>query len=627
MTVALLALGIGLLTIWVYAPVRAFDFVNWDDLGYLTENPQVQAGLSARNLLWALTTQHAPYWHPLTWLSHMLDVSLFGMDPGPHHVTSAILHVMSSVLLFFVLRRMTKQTGASAFVAAVFAVHPVHVESVAWLAERKDVLSTFFLVATLAAYVRYVERHTAGRYAAVVALYCCALMSKPMVVTLPVALLLLDVWPLRRLNEGALTRAQTARRLLLEKLPLFALALATGVATFVVQHQVGAVAGLQALPVGARLSNALAGYVSYVWKTIWPVHLAPFYPYRELPAWHVAAAAFVLIAASTAAIRAARTRPYVFVGWLWFMFTIAPVIGLLQSGEQAMADRFNYVPMIGLLLAATWTAAEYVPPRAAWPAGVAIVLALAVTARAQVVHWSDSVTLWQHAARVTDGNYIAHENLGQALRERGQLDAARDEYLIALSMAPARAPGYEAVIHNSLGMVFMRQGRAKEAMEQFTSAVALNPTFPEAQTNLGNALAQDGRYAEASAHYREAIRLKPEYTEPRVGLGAALLSQGRAADAIPEYMEALRLDPQLAQAHNGLGGALATQGRDSEAMAQYEEALRLKPDLSTAHLNVALLLIKRGDAAAARRHLETALAIDPGYEPAQRALRAIGPKA
>ena len=307
---------------------------------------------------------------------------------------------------------------------------------------------------------------------------------------------------------------------------------------------------------------------------------------------------------------AGRARyPYLLTGWFWYVITIAPVIGLLQAGEQGMADRFMYVPMIGILVMVAWGVPALVErrglPAASLAAGaLAIVVACAIAARAQAAHWEDSVMLWQHAARVTPESYIAHENLGQALRERGQLDEAKASYERALANAPSHSPGYIAVIQNSIGMVLTRQGKTADALERFAAAVRQNPGFAEAQSNLGNALASQGRLPEAIEHYREAVRLKPDYTEPRVGLGGALLSQRNAAAAIPHYREALRIDPALAQAHNGLGAALAMEGHDDQAMAEYAEALRLKPDLPTAHLNIAVLLIKKGDVAQARRHLE-----------------------
>ena len=614
-------LALVVLCVLVYWGVQRFDFVNWDDPTYLTENTHVQAGLSLSNAWWALTTGHSPYWHPLTWLSHMLDVTLYGMDPGPHHVTSLIVHVASTLLLFLLLRRMTRDSGPSAFVAALFAVHPLHVESVAWLAERKDVLSSFFLFLTLWMYVRYTERPGAGRYAAVAGVYALALMSKPMVVTLPFAMLLLDVWPLRRFDVRAIV----------EKTPLIVLALGTSVATFIVQSQVGAVAGLSVLPLSLRLRNALLGYAMYLWTTIWPAHLAAFYPLRDIAAWEVAGAAALLVTLTVLAFLVRRRHPYVIVGWLWYVVTVAPVIGLMQAGEQARADRFMYVPIVGLFIVVSWGGRDVlrrfaVPPRAAVAGAVAVVVVAAWVARAQAQRWADSVTLWRHAAAVTSRNYIAYENMGQALREKGQLAEAEANYRQALELAPSHSPGYEAVIHNSLGMVLEREGKSGDARQHFAEAARLSPAFAEARVNLANALASDGEFDEAIVHYRTAIDLKPEYTEPRVGLGAALLMLRRPAEAIPAYREAIRLNPTLAEAHNGLCGALSLQGQNEDAMGECQEALRLKSDLPSAHLNVALILIKRGEVPEARRHLVTALTIDPNYTPAMQALQAITPK-
>jgi tetratricopeptide (TPR) repeat protein len=624
-SVALIALNL-----IVYWGVQRFEFVNWDDSTYLTENTNVQAGLSAANVWWALTTGHSPYWHPLTWLSHMLDVTLYGMDPGPHHLTNLIIHIASTVLLFVLLRRMTKEDGPSALVAALFAVHPLHVESVAWLAERKDVLSSFFLLVTIWTYVRYVERPGTGRYLAVAGAYALALMSKPMVVTLPFALLLLDVWPLRRLGKAADPAFATRVGFppcLVEKVPLLAMALATSVATFVVQKQVGAVAGLSVLSLPVRIKNALIGYVAYLWATIWPTHLAAFYPLRDIAAWEVIVAGAILIALTTLAWRVRRSHPYVLVGWLWYVVTVAPVIGLMQAGEQARADRFMYIPIVGLFVVAVWGGRDAlrrvtVPPRAASVAAAAVVVIAAGMARAQAATWSDSVTLWQHAAAVTENNYIAYENMAQAQRERGRLPESEANYRHALTLAPAHSPGYEAIIHNSLGMVLDREGKDDEARQHFVEAVRLSPGFAEGQINLANSLASSGATTDAIPHFQAAIALKPDYIEPRVGLGAVLLREGKPAAAIPEYREALRLDPRLAEAHNGLGGALAMEGQSDAAMAEYQEALRLKP-LPSAHLNIALLLMKRGSAAEARRHLETALSLDPNYEPARQALQVI----
>jgi protein O-mannosyl-transferase len=607
------------LNVVIYAAVGGFELVNWDDPTYITENPTVLRGLSGSTAWWALTTGHSPYWHPVTWLSHLLDVSLFGLDAGAYHLVSLVFHIANTLLLFELLRRTTGAAGRSGFVAAAFAAHPLHVESVAWVTERKDVLSTFFLLLTTIAYVGYTRRPAVLRYVAVMALFALALMAKPMVVTLPIVLLLLDVWPLQRANMRALVA---------EKIPLLALALAAGVTTVIIQSRVGAMAALDVLPLSTRLGNAISGYVAYVWKTIWPWPMAAFYPLFELSPLRIGAAIAALLAISYAAFRLRARHPYLWVGWCWYLVTITPVIGFLQAGEQGMADRFMYVPMIGLLIALAWGAGPLLSrirmrgPALRIAAG-AIVLAWAIAARAQAAHWENSLTLWEHAARVTPRSYIAHENLGQALRERGRLEEALASYERALALAPAHSPGYVAVINNSIGLVLTRQDRIAEARQRFAAAVLSDPAFAEARSNLGNALAAEGHAEQAIDHYREAIRLKPEDIEPRIGLGAALLRSGRAADAASEYRHAIALDPSLAQAHNGLGGALATLGDSDGALREYNEALRLNPRLATAHHNIALLHMKRGDAAQARRHLEAALSIDPGYEPSRQALVAL----
>jgi tetratricopeptide (TPR) repeat protein len=621
----LIAIALVALDLIVYLQARTFGFVNWDDPSYITENPNVTAGLTWHSAWWALTTGYSPYWHPLTWLSHLLDISLFGMDAGWHHLTSVAIHTVTTVLVFVLFRRMTRETGPSALLAALFAVHPLHVESVVWVAERKDVLSTLAWVLTLLAYVAYVRAPGWRRYLLVVGLFGLALMAKPMVVTLPAVLLLLDIWPLQRLRFGS-TPGGAWGRLLLEKVPLAALALVTSVATVVVQHRIGAMARFDALPWHLRAANAIVAYVEYLAKACWPVDLAAFYPYHSYAAWQVVGAALLLAGLTSAAVWQRARRPYLLVGWLWFLITLAPVIGLLQAGEQRIADRFMYVPLVGLLMAVVWGVREAATPitaprrRGLLAASLILVGAAATMAFAQTSQWADSVTLWRHATRATPDSYIAFENLGQALRERGQFDESVANYRQALVLAPAGSPAYRAVIHNSLGLVLTRQGRDDAAANEYVAAARLNPVFAEAQSNLGNVLAARGQFAEAVEHYRAAVRLKADFTEALVGLGSALLQDQRPLEAEAAYSEALRADAQSAQAHNGLGASLAMQGQDARALTQYREALRLKPDLPTAHLNLAVLLIKAGRLEEARTHLQTALAIDPGYEPARMLL-------
>jgi tetratricopeptide (TPR) repeat protein len=650
----------------VYAPVRQHDFVNWDDHDYVSENPHVSAGLTWPGVKWAFTTGYAANWHPLTWLSHMLDVELFGVHAGSHLLTNLALHIANTLLLFAVLRRMTGAVGCSAFVAALFAVHPLHVESVAWVSERKDVLSTLFWMLTMWAYVGYARQPRIGRYGLVLAFFALGLLAKAMLVTLPCVLLLLDLWPLRRVALGAEPAISVAGsptqpsvswwHLVREKLPLLALALVSSVVTFLVQRQSGAVAALTAFPLSQRLANALIAYVAYMGKAIWPVRLAAFYPYPvSRSGWLVASAVLGLMTVTFVAMRLARRHPYVLVGWLWYLGTLVPVIGLVQVGDQSMADRYTYVPLIGLFVVLAWGVPELIARRRYHYivlSGMAVVIVMfcAARARTQVSYWSDSVALWEHAVQVTTANYRTYENLGSAFRDRGQFDEA----LLNYAESARRAPDY-AVVYNSMGFVLTKQGRIADAIIQFTTAVRLRPDFADAQVNLGNALAAQGRLSEAVDHFSDAARTNPDLAGAQVGLGSTLLRQGRPADAIPHYNEAIRLEPDLAEAHNGVGAALAMEGHEDQAVANYAEALRLNPDLATAHVNlglvlahqgkngeatdqflraldiepqqaswhynVAVLLTKQGKIDEAVQHLQTALTLNPNFEEARQALK------
>ncbi len=578
-----LALALIAATAIVFAPVARHGFVNFDDPQYITENPFVTGGVTVQGIRWAFTSGYAGNWHPLTWISHMLDVQVFGLDAGAHHVTNVVLHAASALLLFVLLHRMTDAPGRSWFVAALFAVHPLHVESVAWIAERKDVLSTLFWMLTIWAYLRYVSQPRAGRYLTVVLLFALGLMAKPMLVTLPFTLLLLDVWPLGRLP----LRVR-------EKLPLFALAIASSVITFVVQQQAGAVKQLVALPIGRRIANALVAYVTDIGKALWPGGLAAIYPYPEsIAGWQVAVALVLLAAITALAIRARQRYPYVFVGWLWYLVTLVPVIGLIQVGSQPIADRYTYVPLIGLFIIVAWGVPDLL---ARWPwrinvlraAAVLAIVACAVTARAQVRHWRNSVALWEHALAVTTANYRAQGNLGHALAAEGRLD---------------------------------------EAVRHYSEAVRIHPGYAEAHNNLGLALATQGKIDDAIPHYAEAIRLLPDYFEAHSNLGAALAGRGRYADAINHFAIAVRLQPDrsqarenLVRAHNDFGRLQAEQGNIDQAIQQFLEALRLDPTNADLHYDLGVMYASRGDLRSAMTRFEEALRIDRNHQDARRAL-------
>ena len=586
----------------IYAPLRHHDFINYDDPQYVSQNAPVLGGLTWHSVWWAFTTTSFSNWHPLTWISHMLDVQMFGMNPGAHHLVNLALHIANSILLLGVLYRMTGALGRSAFVAGLFAAHPLHVESVAWISERKDVLSTLFWMLTLWAYAWYVRRPRRSRYLLVVALFALGLMAKPMLVTLPFILLLLDFWPLRRVTLAprpvndpirgsrwlSLAKQLSGNvHLVLEKLPLFALSVASSIITFIAQQRGGAIVQLGAFPWKYRAANALVTYFAYIGKMLWPARLAAFYPYGDsLPAWLVAGAALGLIGATIMVVREARPRPYLPVGWLWYLGTLVPVIGLVQVGSQSMADRYTYVPLIGLFIIVAWGVPDLL---ARWPhrrpvlsaAAVLTILVCAVSARGQVRYWENTNTLWEHALKVTHGNYVAHNNLGVALASQGRVD---------------------------------------EAIAQYSEAVRLKPDFAEAYYDLGLGLASQGKVNEAIAQYSEALRLNSNYAEAHNNLGVALAGQGKISDSIAQYSEALRLKPDDAVAHNNLGNLLARQGKVDEAIAQYHEALRLKPDFAQAYYDLGLVLAGQKKVDEAIHEYREALRINPGYQQAREAL-------
>jgi Flp pilus assembly protein TadD len=555
--------GLLLLVLGTYLPVGDFDFVNYDDPLYVAANPHVTAGWSADGVRWAFTTLERANWQPLTWLSLMADRPPLGpgedtplrhVPAGPYHWTNVLLHLASSLILFGLLKRITGASGPSALAAFLFAMHPQHVESVAWVAERKDVLCALFWMLALWSYVSYVRRPKTGTYLLTLLLYCLGLMAKPMVITLPLVFLLLDVWPLERFPiTAAGGRGKLARKLVLEKLPFFALALAMSVTTYVAQQRGGAVRTFEESPLGSRLGNALISGAVYVGKTLWPTRLAVFYPLpAKQPVWQVMAAGLVLAGITVLALRFVRTRPYLAVGWFWYLITILPVIGIVQVGTQARADRYTYLPSIGLSLMLAWSGADAwrrwpkARPAMAGLCGVACVALVALTAR-QIAYWENSVTLFRHAIEVTRNNDIAHGCLGDA---------------------------------------WYAQSLNDEAISEYRKAIEINPHYVAALENLGAALGAQGRTGEAIAPLTEAARLWAGDARIQVLLGAALASEGRSNEALPHLEAALRLMPDDAVAHSSLGIALLNLGRNDEAIAQFTEALRIQPRFGEARWNL-----------------------------------------
>jgi len=538
-----------------------FGFVNYDDPDYVSANPHVRAGLSADSVGWAFGHSFAGNWFPLTWLSHMLDFELFGLDGGMHHLTSVLIHALAAVLLFAALRRMTGAQWPSAMVAAMFALHPLHVESVAWIAERKDVLSGFFWMLTLYAYAGYAARPGRMRYAFTLLAFCCGLMAKPMVVTLPLVLMLLDYWPLKRGVR------------VFEKGPFLVLSAAVCVVTYVVHREVGATATLNIFPLAARVENALVSYAVYIGKMFWPSHLAVFYPYSRQSLLVPAIGAGIGLAGVTTL---ATRRAYLLVGWLWYLVTLGPVIGLVQVGAQARADRYTYIPMVGLSIAVVWGAAEILE---AWPQA-RMVLAYAVCGAGlvltwiQVGYWQDGVSLFRHAVDVTSDNDLARFNLAAALDERGEGAEAARQLEAAVEIEPKFAAA-----RAELGQLLAKQGRLPEALVQLRTAAGLQPADASIHSRLGTVLGEAGNEREAAAEFQEAIRLDPDNVDAHFNLGISLAHEERIAEAAREFQETVRLRPEDAYARFNLGISLAKMGRIGEAVGQLSEAVRIAPGL------------------------------------------------
>jgi hypothetical protein len=526
------------LVLAVYWQAGGFPFVNYDDGMYVYENPQVRAGLTGRGIAWAFTTFHASNWHPLTWLSHMLDVEMFGLDAGWHHRVNVLFHALNAILLFLVLRGMTGEDWKSGFVAALFAVHPLHVESVAWVAERKDVLSTFFLFLSMGAYGHYVKRPGTLRYMGVAVPFALGLLCKPMLVSLPLVLLLLDYWPLARVwpPDAARGDIHPGRipplriRWIVEKVPLAAMSLASCGITYLAQSRGGAVLSTELIPPGTRVSNALVSWAGYLGKAAWPASLAVFYPHPALtgagiPAWKAWGAATLLGGITLLSLRWARVRPYLAVGWFWYLITLVPVIGILQTGSQSMADRYTYVPLIGPFLAIAWGVPDLLSRfragrRVAGTLAAVALCVLSVAAWNQVNHWKDNATLYGHALEATRENWMAHNNLANDLLQRGETGEAFRHYSEAVRIRP-----YHPYANASLGWIYMQRGWHGEAVAHYIKALQGDRNNAEAHYQLGLALSNAGDADGAIRHFSEALRLRPGDKVIRSVLDMALESK------------------------------------------------------------------------------------------------------
>jgi Flp pilus assembly protein TadD len=675
-TTLAIALALALATLGLYGPVLGHAFIDFDDDAYVTANPMVREGWTWRGFAWAWTTGHATNWHPLTWLSHITDCSLFGLEPAGHHATSALLHTANTVLLFLLLRRMTGAVWRAAVVAALFGWHPLHVESVAWVAERKDVLSTFFFFLTIWAYLRYAEefkvqsafaKATADRgstllrqgfggqefkvfYGLSLLFFACGLMSKPMVVTLPFVLLLLDYWPLERFGPGVRTP------LVVEKLPFFALSAASCAVTYFVQKSGGAVS--QVIPFFYRVENAVLSYGRYLGRMLWPARLAVIYPYsKEVPRLDVCVGCLLLLAATTWLALKCRQRRYLATGWLWYLGTLVPTIGLVQVGMQDSADRYTYIPLIGIFLMIVWGGADLAGKwrLPAWAPALAAALVLAACAavtEVQLRYWTDSGTLFRRALAVTTDNESAWNSLGVYLLTQGEEAAAFRCFTKSLTVAPDN----DAAWYN-LGAYYWRHGRNAEAWRCFTESlrlrerpatcyhvglalkamhrgleaaqcfartVTLDPNFIPARMSLADSLSENGKNEEAARQYRAVLRQDPGQVDAHCNLAFILAAQGQNAEAMTELQQALLLRPSDASSHCNLGNLLMDQGKLDEAAAEYRAALRFKPGSPEIHSNLGAILALQGRRAQAMEEFNEALRLSPDFTQAKERLKALG---
>lgn len=580
-----MAAALAVATFAVYGQVISHQFISLDDDVYIRDNPMVAGGLTLKGIAWAFTSFQDSNWHPLTWLSHMVDSEIFGLNAGGPLLENALIHVSNTLLLFLFLKRVTGASWQSAIVAALFALHPLHVESVAWAVERKDTLSTFFGLLSLLAYARYTEAASSKRYALVALWLSLGLMTKPMLVTWPFVLLLLDYWPLRRLKwqpaDGIKRFGKAWVPLFREKLPLFCLVAASMVVTYLAQSY-GTVRALVDASFPWRLANALASYAKYLFLTFWPSGLGVYYPLSPagVPAWQIAVAVVLLLAITAIALREARRRPYLITGWLWFLGTLVPVIGLVQVGVgPAMADRYHYIPSIGLFTAIIFGLADLAT---AWRIGrvsiavvsTAVLLVFGSLTALQVSRWRDSMTLFERTLSVTSDNLVIHYNFGHFLGQQGKYD---------------------------------------EAVPHFAEALRIKPDFFDALINMGVSLSEQGKSAEAIPYYHRALGVEPDNAKAHMQLALALVKQEKGDDALQQAYKALELAPNDADIRTNLGLMLARRKELSEAATQLNEALRLNPNSAEAHNNLGLVFLMAGQPEKSLPHFSAALRLKPNF--------------
>ncbi len=618
----------------VYWPVQNYDFLMYDDNVYVSENTHVTSGLSWENVRWAFTHGWASNWHPLTWISHMLDVNIYGLRAGGHHFTNLVIHAANTVLLFAIFEYMTGALWASAFIAAMFGLHPLHVESAAWIAERKDVLSTLFMILAMGAYAVYVRRGGISRYISVLIFFAAGLMAKPMLVTLPFVLLLLDYWPLERvrfgtddLEGGGITAGVEPRSLsylIKEKIPFFVLSAISSVVTFIVQKSSGSVVPFEHFDLRIRLTNAAISYDAYIWKMIWPSRLAAFYPHHgdKISISVAILCAMLLVILTVCFVYFGVRRKYLTVGWLWYVVMLLPVIGLVQVGGQSMADRYMYMPMTGLLIIVTWGVWE-LTARITQQKVILVILAggvlsaLALVAANQIKYWQNSKTLFKRVIDVSPDAWYMHSNYANFLKDEGKVDEAIKHYLIAIQLKPDFAEAYY-----NMGNAFRKIDKLDEAVACYEKAIKLKSDFADAYSNLGMVFAQMQRRDEALAQFNKALELKPNDAEAISSIGLLYAEQGQLDKAVEYYRKAIAVDPGYVIAHGRLGLILGNQGKYDEALEQFRIVLKAKPDDAEMWRNSGIMLEKLGKIDEAIEYYRKALAMDPNDAEVRRLLDA-----
>ena len=665
---------LAVVTFIAFEPIIHNSFISFDDGGYIFDNSYVTSGLTLKSIIWAFTNVYTNNYHPLTLLSHMLDCEFYGTNPGGHHFTNLLFHIANTLLLFLVLGHMTKKVWASAFVAALFALHPLHVESVAWASERKDTLSTFFWMLTILAYMRYVERSGTGRYLLTLVLFVLGLLSKPMLVTLPFVLLLLDHWPLNRFGNTRL------RRLILEKIPFFVLSAILSIITFMIQQKIGLLKSFSDYPLQWRIENALVSYIIYIEKMFWPVSLAIFYPHPkgDIPLWQITGAVLALVLITSLALWKLRQRPYIAVGWLWFLGTLVPVIGVFQIGIQARADRYTYIPYIGLFIIIAWGISNllarlrYRKVIFSLSAGI-LLSALGIKTYIQTIYWHNDILLYKHAAEVVENNWWAHYFLGKAFALQKEFEEAIIQFKETLRIDPENATIYnemakafldkgdvnEAVrlyqdflpplpedLNEPRGMdtslakrndiltlaelyananinfatALVRQGNIDQAVRRFEEALRVAPDSAIKCRNLAKSLCQSGRLEDSVRIYQMIVQLMPNDSEVYTGLGIALVQQGKLDEAVSCFTKVVSIEPHLAGGYINLGNALNLQSKSNEAIDCYIKAVQLEPDSVLAHYRLGRILVQRGEIDEAIVHFNQAIRIDPNYIAARESL-------